>query len=89
MLKEAEGGQTLATGVIGRIVQDQDMTPGGKLVDEQMLQKCDEGLTILLVTHGPRDRIIRPIVGGKNMLGLLYTGCWHEGLLSPFRPTGT
>jgi hypothetical protein len=43
-------------------------------------------LAVLLLTHGPRDRVVGPVVGGKDVMRLLHAGCGYKRLLSSLGP---
>lgn len=91
MFKEAEGGQALATGVIRCIVQHQHAASGWELLDEELLQKDNEGAAVLLLAHAPGHCVVGPVVGGKDVVRLLYARCGHQRLpaaLGSTRPQG-
>lgn len=89
MFKETQRGEGRHTLMVGCIVQDHHNWASGVLLDEQMLQKGNEGLTILALRSLPGHGIIAPVVGGKEMMRTLLARCRDTLLLMSLHPAGT
>ena len=53
MFEEAGGGQTLAAGVIGNIVQNQDAASGGELINEDVVHSVSPIRTLAGIIPQP------------------------------------
>jgi hypothetical protein len=73
--------------MIRGIVHHQDHSLGGIAVHQQILQKLNEGKTVLPVDGQCRDVTRTPIVGSNDMLIVTeIDGSGQFGLLTTFHP---
>lgn len=87
MFKETQGRHGRRTLVVGCIVQDQHDRTRWVRMDQEMLKKSNEMLTVLAFRSLPSDGIAAPVVSRKEMMRTLLPRCGNAFLLTSLHPT--
>jgi hypothetical protein len=66
LFNETQGSQRGSTFVLRSAVQNQDEASSRVFINQQMLQKRDEGLAVLPLGNQPVDVVVEPIIGTKD-----------------------